>query len=661
MLNIKEVIKYTAGLNLLYVEDSPAAKESTLAILKEFFDNILVGNNGLEGLELFNKSKVDLILTDINMPKLNGLDMISKIREIDNSVPIFVLSAYNESGYFMESIKLGVEGYLFKPIDMNQFLSMLDKVTQKLRLKYELQKNLNLLKQYQEITDKSFIISKADLSGKITYINDAFCKISGYSQEELIGNNHNMVRHPDMPSSAFKDMWETIRDKKEIWEGIVRNLKQDGSSYYIKATVKPILDINGEILEYISLRDDISDIMSPKKQLQDLVDSCEESIVVILKIENFDDIEKFYGASLSQKIESEFSKVLFKMMPKECAFEKVFVLGDGKCAFSKDKKNCSIGLDNVVKNLKKLQQSVNNSKIDIGLLDYDISIAVSLAFGVDALKNANYGLKEILKTNQDFIIASDLVNQESKQAKKNLETLKMVKEAIDDFKIISHFQPIVNNKTKKIEKYESLVRLVNSDNKILSPFFFLDIAKKGKYYSQITAMVLDNSFSALNSTDMDISINVSVLDIEKKLTREKIFELLNANKKSLHRVIFELLEDEDVKDFNLIKSFIQDVKSMGVKIAIDDFGAGYSNFERLLDYQPDILKIDGSLIKNIESDKFSLNVVETIISFAKKQNIKTVAEYVENEEIFNILNELGVDYSQGYYFGKPESLVSNIR
>lgn len=94
-----------------------------------------------------------------------------------------------------------------------------------------------------------------------------------------------------------------------------------------------------------------------------------------------------------------------------------------------------------------------------------------------------------------------------------------------------------------------------------------------------------------------------------------------------------------------------------VKIAIDDFGSGYSNFERLLEYTPDILKIDGSLIKNIETDEFSRSLVETIVTFAKKQNIETIAEFVENENIYNILNEIGVDYSQGYFFGKPEKLI----
>lgn len=91
-------------------------------------------------------------------------------------------------------------------------------------------------------------------------------------------------------------------------------------------------------------------------------------------------------------------------------------------------------------------------------------------------------------------------------------------------------------------------------------------------------------------------------------------------------------------------------------IAIDDFGAGYSNFERLLEFSPDILKIDGKLVKNIANDVYSKNIVETIVSFTKKQKIITIAEFVENEQIYNILSELGVDYSQGYYFGKPENI-----
>ena len=656
MKELQEMIRFLKKLKLLYVEDNKETRESTLLILEDFFNKIEVANDGKEGLEIFRTFEIDLIITDINMPCLDGLNMIKEIRKLDKDIPALILSSYNELTFFKESINVGVDGYLLKPIDVTQFIHMLQKITEKLKLKEEVEKNISLLNQYKEATDKSSIVSKSDLKGKIIYVNDAFCDISEYSREELIGQSHSIIRHPDNSSLLYKDLWETIQLKKTIWQGVIRNKSKNGNSYYVNTTIKPILDQNDEIIEYISLRNDITGIMSSKKQLQDIAESYEETVIVLIKIEGFDDIEKSYGSKLSEKIEKDFSKEILRFIPKECGFKKVFSLAEGEYAFAKNKASWEFSMNSVIANMKNLQERLNDSKIKVDEIEYDISIIISLAYGKNALENAGHGLKQLLETKQDFIIANNLVEYERDASKKSLEILKMVKRAIDDFKIVSYFQPIINNKTKKVEKYESLVRLVDINGNIISPFLFLDTAKKGKYYSQITAMVLANSFSALKHTDMDITINISVLDIEKKLTRKKIFEHLNDNIEYLHRVVFELLEDEEVKDFELIRSFINEVKSMGVKIAIDDFGAGYSNFERLLDYQPDIVKIDGSLIKNIENDEFSLNVVETIVRFAKKQKIKIVAEYVENENIFNILNKIGVDYSQGYYFGRPEEL-----
>jgi len=653
MVGLDDIIEYTFPLRLLYVEDNEHARESMMNVLEEFFGDVIIACDGQEGLEGFENNKIDLIITDINMPRLNGLEMIKEIRKTDTNVPVLILSAYNESSLFLDSIKLGVDGYLLKPIVISQFMEILKKVTQKLKYKQEAEKNLHLLNQYQDATDSSSIVSKGNLAGDITYVNDEFCDISGYEEDELLGKPHSLVRHPDNPASMFKDMWETIETKKETWKGILRNKKKNGDSYYVDTMVKPILNADNEIVEYISLRTDITAIMNPKKQLQDIINSNDESLLILMKIDRFDDIEKFYGSKLSQEIEDDFSKYILKEMPDRCEFDRVFILGDGEYAFVKDLKTCKAEMTTVAKNLQELQKTINDANLNVGEIDYDISIVISFAYGRDVFENAKYGLKKILSNKQDFILANNLMKKEHNEAQKNLETLQMVQKALANSRIISYFQPIVNNETKEIEKYESLVRLVDENGKVLSPFVFLDIAKKAKYYYQITNMVLENSFKALEKTDKDISMNISVLDIERRLTREKIFELLRANSQHLHRVVFELLEDEEVKDFALIRSFITEVKEMGAKIAIDDFGSGYSNFERLLEYQPDLLKIDGTLVKNIDTDKFSLDVIEAIISFAKKQDIKIIAEYVENENIFNILKDMGVEYSQGYYFGKP--------
>jgi PAS domain S-box-containing protein len=656
MDNLEELIVYTKNLTLLYVEDNKEARESTISILEEFFPTIIIGVNGEDGLNKFKENEIDLIITDINMPKMNGLEMIDEVNAIDKNIPILVLSAYNESGYFMESIKVGVDGYLLKPIEIEQFLGVLEKVVEKIKLKKDALKNKNFLTQYKEITDKSAIISIINKDNVITYVNEAFCRVSEYSKDELLGIDYHSILKYRQAQELHNEIWRTIQNDKQIWQGVLKFVSRFGSTYYLKTTIKPILDENNEIIEFIALRDDVTDVMNHKKQLDDALKNSKKPILLYLKLEDFDTVESFYDNVTVEMIQDEVGEYINLNIPEELGFDGVYQLGNGEYALLNEKDICFLDENYFISEVKKFQQKLKEDMVCVGDIDYDMAVMVSLSHGDEQiLENAKLGIKKLTSSNQDFIISNDLVQKEYEKAQQNIQTLSLVKNAIANGNIISYFQPIIDNNTKEIAKYESLVRLVD-DGKVLSPFFFLEVAKKGKYYAQITNMVLDNSFLALTHTSVDISINLSALDIEQKSTRDKIFELLEQNKQSASRIVFELLEDENVKDFNTIKEFICQVKKLGVKIAIDDFGAGYSNFERLLDYQPDILKIDGSLIKNITTDSFSYNVVETIIEFARKQNISTIAEFVENEEIFNILKELGVDYSQGYFFGKPEPL-----
>ncbi len=656
MEEIEKIVNELKKFKILYVEDNEAARESTLGIFEEFFGDIVVAVDGLDGLEKFKSNDIDIIITDINMPNMNGLEMIEEIKKFDDKTPVLVLSAHNEPELFTESIRLGVDGYIFKPVDLEQFVNILKKITNQVLTRKRLEYEQNIYKQYQEAIDASSIFSKTDPKGIITHVNDRFCEISEYSREELLGKPHNIVRHPDMPKEVFSEMWDTIKNKKKIWHGIVKNRKKNGGFYYVKATVKPILDKDGNIIEYISLREDITDVMDPKRQLDDLCELYDEMIVVYIKIDDFYDIERFYGSKIARKLEVKFAEYINDILLKEYKFEKVFSLGNGEFAVVRDKNRYEIPMSKVIEQFKKFQEEINDSKIQVEEIDYDIMILVSLSYGKNALEDAKYGLKELYKTNGIFIVSKDLSIVEHTRAEKNLKIIKMIKDAIRNSNIISYYQPIVDNKTKKVVKYESLVRFVDDSFNILPPGAVLEIAKKGRYYSQITSVILDNAFAALEVLEQDISINLSITDIEKKSTREKIYDFIKNNPNLSKKIVFELLEDESVKDFDGVKSFISTVKKYGAKIAIDDFGSGYSNFERLLDYEPDIVKIDGSLVKNIQTSKLSLSIVKTIVRFVKEQEIEIVAEFVENETIYNILKDLGVDYSQGYYFGKPMDL-----
>ncbi len=658
MIDVNEVIKYSKDLKLLYVEDNEDAREMTTMILEDFFDSIIIAVDGEDGYNKFQENDIDLIITDINMPKLNGLEMAGKIRELDDDVSIVVLSAHNEDSFFIDSIEIGINGYLLKPIDINQFCNLIYRVIQKFKYITQSKSNLYLLQEYQEATNSSSIVSKTNLKGIITFVNDAFCDISGYTKEELIGVNHNIVRHPDNPKQIFKEMWQTIRDEKKIWKGIVRNRAKNGKSYYVDSLVMPILDLNGEILEYISLRNNITDIMNPVKQLNSAIKNFQNPILIYMKLDKYDMLEEFYAHETVETMQEKVTHYLQNKFSELFEFDKIYQLGNGEYALLIDYNRYFSNKETLVQTLKHYQEQIKEEKIELGTIEYDIAILMSLVYEKDMiLESAKLGIKRLLRTKKDFIISNDLAAMVQEQAKENMKTVSMIKKAINSSKIVSYFQPIIHNQTQKIAKYESLVRLIDEDNNVISPFFFLETSKKSNYYTQITNIVLEHSFSILKNCNVDISINLSAIDIEQRHTREKILKLLEHNRTHASRVVFELLEDENIKEFEVIKEFIRNVKDFGVKIAIDDFGAGYSNYERLLDYQPDILKIDGCLIRNIETSSYSLSVVKSIVTFAKEQNIQTIAEFIENESIFNIIKELGVDFSQGYYFGKPEPTI----
>jgi len=656
MIDIEETIKYSKDLTLLYVEDNQDAKEMTSMILEDFFDTIIFGEDGEDGFQKFQENHIDLVITDINMPKMNGIEMCKKIRAINNDIPLIILSAHNEDNFFIQSIHIGINGYILKPIDINQLTNLLSRVINNYKNAQEAKENLHLLEEYKEAANQSSIVSKTDQKGIITYINDEFCKISGYSREELIGKNHNIVRHPDNPKSIFENMWHTIKDEKKIWKGVVRNRAKNGKSYYVDSLVMPIIDLQGNILEYISLRHDITEIMHPSKQLLNAIKNFTKPILIYMKLEKYDMLEDFYDNDTVQAIEDHVTLHLYKRFSELFEFEKIYQLGNGEFALLIDYEKYYNDID-LIKKIKNMQKTIKEDSISFKNIEYDISVIISLVYEKEKiLESAKLGIKKILQTKKDFLIANNLATIEQQKAKKNMQMIATIKNAINSSKIISYFQPIIDNKTQEVVKYESLVRLIDENNKILSPFVFLDVAKKGNYYLKITNIVLEHSFKILQNCKSDISINLSALDIEQKSMRKKIFALLNEHQEYAHRIVFELLEDEAISDFELIKDFIVEVKKYGVKIAIDDFGAGYSNYERLLQYQPDILKIDGCLIRDIETSSYSLSVVKSIVTFAKEQNLQTIAEFIENESIFNIVRDLGVDYSQGYYFGKPGPL-----
>jgi len=183
---------------------------------------------------------------------------------------------------------------------------------------------------------------------------------------------------------------------------------------------------------------------------------------------------------------------------------------------------------------------------------------------------------------------------------------------------------------------------------------FLPYIEHTNVYFSLTKEILSISFAKALQTNKCISINLNYSDLINKDIEEKIVSELGKNPQLAQQITFEILESNEIENVALFKEKIQKIHVLGASISIDDFGSGYSNFRAILDMEADYLKIDGSLIKNIDKNKQDFLVVKNMILFAHDVNMKTIAEYVHSKEVYEKLVSINVDYMQGYYISPPQ-------
>lgn len=536
MINNISILK---NMSILYVEDEKDLREVTHEILKSFTKNQYIAENGQEGLELFKKyeKNIDLIVTDINMPILNGLEMAKEIKNINPNIPIIITTAFSNKEYLLESIDIGIDKYVLKPIDIAKLLQAMSQSI----IYYELKElfvdkltnlpNRNRLKKDLNQTD-DVLMAFFDIDGFLT-LNDLF--------------------------------------GEEIGDGILVEL-----SYKLKE--------HFPANEYSVYKLDVDKF-------------------VVVAVNSGKSVEEFYKYTKSfiSKIENQ-------------------------------------------------SFLVNENEIDINL-----TVGVSHANGALAYKYAQrtitYArtkLRKIMIYNDSFNIHQSFEN--------NIKWLKQLKNGFKENKFQAYFQPIVDTQTKEIYKYEALIRYIDENGNEVGPYNFLDIAKKTKQYPNIIKVILKDALKLIKEKNKKVSINISYADISNRNTTKYIYDFLTEQSVEHTKLLsFEILESEEIVDFEEVSKFISEVKKFECLVGINDFGAGYSNFHLLSKLKISFIKIDGSLIQNIHNSKDLEIIVRTISNIAKEFNVKTVAEFVANEEIYNKVKELNIDYSQGFYFDKPIS------
>lgn len=526
----KKLLEKTSKLNVLYAEDDDVLREKTVSMLKTFFKSVDPCPNGKEALELYIKngksSFYDLIVTDINMPVMNGLKLCEEIFKLDQNQQIIIISAYNDSENLEKIIDLGVRNYIHKPYDITKLINILEKATIQIE-----QKKLSPLK---------------DLSS-------------------LFG-------------------------------------------------IKGIQN----------LHDDIKDFQ----------DHC----VVLIYLKNFDTMQTVYGI---EQTESKIIELIDSFSDFTGNKQNIYAVSQDKLAYFMP------GDLNIIK-------FIEQAKLFLKQYEFDTVIGASRQSG-KLIITANMALNFALEHGLEYKIFSSDIDLTDKY-KNELLFKPIINNAVKEDLIYPVFQPIFD-RNKNILKYEVLMRISQIDENGLEQVFypsqFMDILQISNMYNTASFIVIEKAFNKMSKSEKQFSINISYNDISNTVLTNYIEKQILKYDGIGERLVLEILETDFIKDYELVRRFIDKFKKYGVNIALDDFGSGYSNLNHIVSFQSDYVKLDGTLIKNIQNDNKSLAIVKSIVFFAKELGIKTIAEYVATEEIFNIVSSLGVDEFQGFYLCKP--------
>ena len=410
--------------------------------------------------------------------------------------------------------------------------------------------------------------------------------------------------------------------------------------------IKELTSLNKSLIDKLYI-DELTKVFSRKK-LED-IQMKDTSVLYLIDIDDFSEINELYGMEIGDKILQIIAKRLENINKEWMIFR---VSSDVFGLYLDDTSKMKMSIEDKISYIKN---HLMYQSIEINEYVIDINITISVAFGKNALHNAFAAINMAKNENLSYKIFKSEA-EFKKQIEFNKIWQKEIKYAISDSKIEPFFQPLVD-KNKKIVKYEALMRMkkIEDNEEKYIPPFFIDIAIKTKQYISISKQMIEKTFIYFQNGG-EFSINLSYMDMTNESMKE-LLEHLITHYNAQNRVTFEILENEGIQDYQVIENFLEYFRKYGVKVAIDDFGSGYSNFKRIMSINPDYIKFDGSLIKNIDKDNYSYLIVKNLVNFAKALNIKTVAEFVHSKEVFDTCIYLGVDLFQGYYFSEPKKEI----
>lgn len=404
-------------------------------------------------------------------------------------------------------------------------------------------------------------------------------------------------------------------------------------------------------LKLTAFKDDITGLSNKKKLLDDVnsLKAVRNLHFALVNIRNFKDLNELFGYEEGNAILKEFGRELRRVVKRKNSRCSVYRVRGDKFGVL----GCDFNDAGFIDLIQRVIRNLELKDFVVRGINFRLDVDAGISKNPDEfLIESEVAEEEAKKRGIDLYVFDEELKEKFKNLEKNVIIATEIKKALEEDRVVPYFQPIVELSSLKPVKYESLIRIVERDGTLLNPGEFLPVAKKISIYRKLSKTVIEKSFKIAAEKGVDISVNLSAEDIASSKMVDWIVAAIK-HYGIANRICFEVVETEAFSDIRKLESFYFKIKDLGSSLAIDDFGSGYSNYEYLATVKPDYIKIDGSLITKVVTSRDIEKLVAHIVQLAKDLEIKTIAEFVTSKEILDKVKDLGIDYGQGFYFGKP--------
>ncbi len=601
MVDLKDLLPFTKKLKLLCVDGDDGVRQSLVKTFSRVFAQVDDAADGYDGLNHYKINQHDLIITETSLDNYSAILMIEQIKKISPAQHVIVVSKEKDADTLLTWSNIGIQGYIPKPISMQSLLESMYK------------------------------------SCSVLYSNAQKAQQADASQQ-IKAQKQQLQEHYEA-------------NEKKLNETLAYERKRLGRLLGQEKELQTRLDEQERLFENIKYRDDLTGLPN-KHALKEGIDKKVDKALLFIDIDHFETINTLYGMGYGNKVLKETASRLERFLPSNAKLYRISADEFVVLIFSPTP-NQELLLS------QQILAMFQESPIVIGDIEFDVSFSMGMDRGEHSklfvhAKTASQEAKEKGRS-QMVIFQND--SEYVKRQRDALYWIQTVKDALKNDRIISYYQPIYNNETGKIEKYESLCRILDKEGQVLSANTFINSAYLAGLLTKITRVMIDKAFKYFQANSYAFSLNVSAQDFHEEYLEEFLQYKCDYYHIAPQRVYIEVVESITINGTDETLGQIKRLRARGFNIMIDDFGIEQSVFSRLLRLEAKTIKIDSSFIKNLDTNLSNQMIVENIVSFANRIGAQTVAEFVDTKAVYDKVRELGVDYSQGYYIGEPRAEI----